>query len=308
MSSAGSSSASPTRASKVWHRTRVGGSLALAVGLLLYGATYPFGPYLVLVSCTLMGLGAIVEAEHMRLLGTQAQGQRGGLWFGSLAVVGVALALLWQLDLSRGTGMQTLDIQGYCRAVLVSIAAVAAPALVGMASGALDRRSPMRLLANYLWVALPLPSLILVLAQWGVAGLGALLLLSKVGDIAGYYVGNGLGSRFPHHPFPKLSPGKTTVGCLGSLLVGSLAGPLVTELGWLPATRWGVWGALFAAAVVNLAAQAGDLLESGAKRRAGVKDSGTLFGPSGGFLDLVDSLLLTVPAALILWPLFVLVP
>ena len=54
---------------------------------------------------------------------------------------------------------------------------------------------------------------------------------------------------------------------------------------------------------MNLASQAGDLLESVVKRRAGVKDSGTLFGPSGGVLDVVDSLLLSVPTALATWPL-----
>jgi phosphatidate cytidylyltransferase len=72
---------------------------------------------------------------------------------------------------------------------------------------------------------------------------------------------------------------------------------------WLPDPRWGVVSVLAAAALVNLASQAGDLLESAAKRQAGVKDSGTLFGPSGGFLDLVDSLLLSVPVALLTWPL-----
>jgi len=49
-------------------------------------------------------------------------------------------------------------------------------------------------------------------------------------------------------------------------------------------------------------AQAGDLLESALKRRAKVKDSGTTFGPSGGMLDLVDSLLLSAPVIALLWP------
>jgi phosphatidate cytidylyltransferase len=53
---------------------------------------------------------------------------------------------------------------------------------------------------------------------------------------------------------------------------------------------------------VNLAAQAGDLLESWVKRKAGVKDSSGLFGPSGGLLDQLDSLLLAVPVALVAWP------
>ena len=58
----------------------------------------------------------------------------------------------------------------------------------------------------------------------------------------------------------------------------------------------------FAGLALNLAAQGGDLLESLVKRRYGVKDSGTLFGPSGGVLDVVDSLLLTIPLALVLLP------
>jgi len=33
-----------------------------------------------------------------------------------------------------------------------------------------------------------------------------------------------------------------------------------------------------------------------------VKDSSTVFGPSGGLLDQLDSLLLAVPAALATWP------
>ena len=74
-------------------------------------------------------------------------------------------------------------------------------------------------------------------------------------------------------------------------------------LGWLPDFPFGWKGGLAAGLAINLAAQAGDLYESGVKRRAGVKDSGRLFGPSGGVLDVVDSLLFTVPAALVTWPL-----
>ncbi len=53
---------------------------------------------------------------------------------------------------------------------------------------------------------------------------------------------------------------------------------------------------------MNLAAQSGDLLKSWTKRRAGVKDSSTIFGPAGGLLDQVDSLLLAVPMACMTWP------
>ena len=74
--------------------------------------------------------------------------------------------------------------------------------------------------------------------------------------------------------------------------------------GCVRAGEMGLASGRLAGALVNLAAQAGDLIESGAKRAAKVKDSGTWFGPAGGVLDLVDSLLIAVPAsaALVLIP------
>lgn len=128
-------------------------------------------------------------------------------------------------------------------------------------------------------------------------GLIALLAICKIGDSAGYYVGSTLGK---HHPFKSISPGKTSEGCIGSFVAAALAGLLFAELGWLPGGSW--LGGLAAGAAVSVAAQASDLLESWVKRKAGVKDSGAWFGPSGGMLDLVDSFFLATPVALALWP------
>ena len=52
--------------------------------------------------------------------------------------------------------------------------------------------------------------------------------------------------------------------------------------------------------LTNVAGQIGDLVESLFKRRAGLKDSGVFFREIGGFLDLMDSLLLAGPVGYLL--------
>ena len=84
--------------------------------------------------------------------------------------------------------------------------------------------------------------------------------------------------------------------------VAPYIGGLLQQQGLLPSGRWGPMTGFVAGGILNVAAQAGDLLESHVKRRAGVKDSGVVLGPAGGALDLVDSLLLTVPVAILSWP------
>ncbi len=53
----------------------------------------------------------------------------------------------------------------------------------------------------------------------------------------------------------------------------------------------GLTGALAVGIMLNITAQAGDLIESLLKRRCGVKDSGALLPAHGGVLDIADSLL-----------------
>jgi phosphatidate cytidylyltransferase len=130
-----------------------------------------------------------------------------------------------------------------------------------------------------------------------------LLLVVWAGDITALYVGRVWGR---HKLASTISPNKTWEGSLGSV-VGSLlaARGLVALADWL--AQWNsaklsypedIWYWLGLAVLVNVAAQVGDLVESGLKRSVGAKDSGLLLPGHGGVLDRIDALLLAAP---VLW-------
>ncbi len=130
-----------------------------------------------------------------------------------------------------------------------------------------------------------------------------LLVTVWAGDIAAFYVGRNFG----RHKLTRLSPNKTWEGTLASVAGSVLAGLAVVFTGELLSTYYGntvlhilepLWQSCVLAAVLNLAAQLGDLLESAIKRGAGVKDSGTILPGHGGILDRIDALLLATP---VLW-------
>ncbi len=155
-----------------------------------------------------------------------------------------------------------------------------------------------------IYVAYPLTLLPLM---WKREDGPALLLFLMVcvwtGDIAALYIGRNFGR---HKLAPKLSPNKTWEGAIASILGSVLAAGLVILLGDQLTARGNlllhisepVWQSLLLAAVLNIAAQLGDLLESAIKRGAGVKDSGTMLPGHGGILDRIDALLLAAP---VLW-------
>ncbi len=140
------------------------------------------------------------------------------------------------------------------------------------------------------------------------------------GDIVAMYTGKTIGK---HKMSPRISPNKTWEGAIGSI-VGSIVACWalthfapsinhflgiqhgVTSYGPID-TSYDVTGLLyglrlfFAAILLNIAAQLGDLVESLIKRGANVKDSGTMLPGHGGILDRIDALLFAAPVALILF-------
>jgi phosphatidate cytidylyltransferase len=121
-----------------------------------------------------------------------------------------------------------------------------------------------------------------------------LLVVTKMSDVGAFFVGK----RFGRHKLaPKLSPGKTVEGFFGGVFASLFASFAMVLLGMACCTHSYVinwWQALWLGLAVSIFGQIGDLVESSMKRDAGVKDSNNLPG-LGGILDIVDSLLFTIP-------------
>ncbi len=114
-----------------------------------------------------------------------------------------------------------------------------------------------------------------------------------VGDTAAYFVGKSLGKRALA---PRLSPNKTWEGAIAGFL-----GSLVVAPSFAPWVNVPLIHSLGMAALGNIAGQVGDLLESGYKRSAGIKDSGSLLPGHGGVLDRIDALILAIPVVWYYW-------
>ena len=125
-------------------------------------------------------------------------------------------------------------------------------------------------------------------AVWLLLAIGA----TWAADIGAYAVGSLWGRR---KIAPRISPGKTWEGTFGGFGAAALA-----VLGIAALFGLGRPEAAVAAVTIGPAAFAGDLLESWAKRRAGVKDSGTVFPGHGGMLDRVDSVIAVAPLVAVL--------
>jgi len=163
----------------------------------------------------------------------------------------------------------------------------------------------------FVYIAIPM-ALLVAIRQQPAGAIWTIYTLLAVwaGDIFAYFVGKSLGR---HRMSPEISPKKTWEGAaasiLASVIVGTLwfqhapgissallrAGLIERRDGMFGLEQPQLWPIILLSAVVNIAAQLGDLVESLIKRGAGVKDSGTILPGHGGMLDRIDAMLFAVP-------------
>jgi len=215
-------------------------------------------------------------------------------WTGAALLAGILLAGTeylypvgaadWMFDPATG------DMVAYADAETLSPSwlGFGGVALVALVIGLVSRRLAM--IGGVLYVGIPTLAMLSLSWVWTILVFWVFI-VTWATDILAYFAGRAIGGP---KLAPRISPNKTWAG-----LAGGVAGAAL--LGWLAAAFFEMETLfLWLGGPMGLIAQAGDLYESWVKRRAGVKDSGTILPGHGGVLDRLDGLLAVALATTLL--------
>lgn len=219
----------------------------------------------------------------------------GGFVFASLIV---AIAVLGFWEWTEISGPQHPEWTRYALAAVLAAGLIAlqfhqwelavifilTPAIAALVIGCAAEPQKWAGLGMF-YVAWPAAGLLLIRSGEpnGLAAIIFIMLVVWATDIAAYFGGRSIGGP---KLWPRVSPKKTWSGGLSGLAAALIVGGAVSAY-LFGAPRI---GDVLVAAVLSVVSQAGDFLESGFKRRFGVKDSGDLIPGHGGVLDRVDGL------------------
>ncbi len=233
----------------------------------------------------------------------------------------ISVAALWGLvefySLSKKSGIQPIQILGYLAGMAALLASTFNPNKAGslwililwgilgigfiykMLKGESISQPTLSSLASTLmgvcYVIYPFSLLIILQRiQDGTWLMIWMILITWACDTGAYLTGSMIGK---HKLCPSISPGKTIEGVIGGVILSLIAAAGLPRL--FPATTgistWNMGALLGIGFLLTVIGILGDLAESVLKRQAGVKDSGNTYTGHGGMLDIVDSLLFTVP-------------
>tara|TARA_X000000950_G_scaffold144526_1_gene178899 strand:+ start:1115 stop:1765 length:651 start_codon:yes stop_codon:yes gene_type:complete len=115
-------------------------------------------------------------------------------------------------------------------------------------------------------------------------------------DIGGFVIGK----IFKGPKLTKISPKKTYTGALGSIIFSSVT----ISVSFYLFTNNFLYSFLIVSVLTSISCQIGDLFFSFLKRKARLKDTGSLLPGHGGILDRIDGILFGVPLGFVYLSLF----
>ena len=133
-----------------------------------------------------------------------------------------------------------------------------------------------------------------------------LILICIFSDIGGYVIGKTVGGK----KLTKISPNKTISGTLGSFIFSFI--PIIIFLFIYKLTKSNEFqiyknefsSILYVCLLISLICQLGDLFISFFKRKAKIKDTGSILPGHGGLLDRIDGIVFAIPSFFIVNKIF----
>ena len=120
-----------------------------------------------------------------------------------------------------------------------------------------------------------------------------LILICILTDIGGFIFGKLIGGK----KLTKISPNKTYSGMLGAIIFSLLFGYLFYYQVNILILDINIFVFII---IISLISQLGDLMVSFLKRKAKMKDTGSILPGHGGILDRIDGILFAIPVGIFL--------
>ncbi len=121
-----------------------------------------------------------------------------------------------------------------------------------------------------------------------------LILICVSTDVGGYIFGKIFGGK----KFTKISPNKTYSGIVGSFIFSIIFGSIFYN--YFNQQVYLKINVIMFICIISIISQIGDLVISYFKRKANIKDTGSILPGHGGVLDRIDGIVIALPIGIIL--------
>ncbi len=269
---------------------RAGGSRVIAlriasaaIGIPILLAVLWIGFWAIVASAVIAA--AVAGVETARLIDRKASPLRALTTYGmGLATVPLATTAVFIWARDSTTAATDITVALAIATAMTAIASIVFMLRCARSANGCDQLGAMgTMFGIYFALTLSMAPMTVALDD-GAKWLALMMFAVFASDTGAYMVGKSIGAR---RLAPAISPGKTWEGFFGGISAGMLASGL---LAWALNLDVGFIWSLMLGAAISVIGVAGDLLESLLKRRASVKDTGSIMPGHGGILDRADSL------------------